>query len=142
MQDFTLSDGIHLPRGTRFSMASAHISNDPAFTTNPEFFDGFRYSNERQSSGQSFPHQFASTDKRNLHFGHGKYGCPGRFFASQEIKMILAHLLLRYEIKFAENCSRPKNMTAFEYIFPDPTGVILFKQRTDSKISTEQANEE
>ena len=30
-------------------------------------------------------------------FGYGEHACPGRFFASNEIKIALAHLLLKYD---------------------------------------------
>ncbi|KAL8761588.1 MAG: hypothetical protein Q9184_002296 [Pyrenodesmia sp. 2 TL-2023] len=121
--------GFHLPRGTRFSMSCAEILHDPSVTPNPQVFDGFRYYKERQRPGESTRHQFATTDVNNLHFGHGKYSCPGRFFAANEIKMILAHMLLMYEFKFPSGQGRPKNMTAHEYIFPDPEGLIMCKER-------------
>ena len=129
LQPLTLSDGFHLPVGTRFSMPCAEILHDPAVTESPEVFDGFRYYKERQKPGEGNRHQFATTDSNNLHFGHGKYACPGRFFASNEIKMILATVLLKYDVCFLDGQGRPKNMTAHEYIFPDPDGVILLKER-------------
>ncbi|KAL8897718.1 MAG: hypothetical protein Q9207_007070 [Kuettlingeria erythrocarpa] len=129
LEPVTLSDGFHLPRGTRFSMSCAEILHDPNVTPNPEKFDGFRYYKERQKPGENTRHQFATTDVNNLHFGHGKYSCPGRFFAANEIKMILAHMLLLYDFRFSPGQSRPKNMTAHEYIFPDPEGLIMCKER-------------
>jgi len=32
-------------------------------------------------------------------FGYGEHACPGRFFASNEIKIALIHLLLKYDWK-------------------------------------------
>lgn len=131
LKPLTLSDGFHLPVGTRFSMPCAEILHDPAVTESPHVFDGLRYYEARQKPGESNRHQFATTDSNNLHFGHGKYACPGRFFASNEIKMILATFLLRFNIRFPDGQSRPRNMTAHEYIFPDPDGVILLSERDD-----------
>jgi hypothetical protein len=45
-------------------------------------------------------YQFTSIGDTSQDFGLGRHACPGRFFASQEIKLILAYLLLNYEIKF------------------------------------------
>lgn len=131
LEPLTLSDGLYLPRGTRFSMPCADVLHDPEVTPNPEVFDGFRYYRARQRPNESTRHQFATTDGNNLHFGHGKYSCPGRFFASNEIKMILAHVLLKYEIKSPAGQGRPKNLTAHEYIFPDPDGLIVCQERKD-----------
>ena len=63
-------------------------------------------------------------------FGHGKFACPGRFFASNESKIILATLLLRYDIKLehGEN-TRPQNMFFADACFPDPAIKVLFKKR-------------
>ncbi|KAL9597715.1 MAG: hypothetical protein Q9219_004972 [cf. Caloplaca sp. 3 TL-2023] len=98
-------------------------------TSEPMKFDGFRYYRERQKPGEEHRHQFATTDGNNLHFGHGKYACPGRFFASNEIKLILATIILKYDMRFPEGQARPLNMSAHEYIFPDPDGIILLKER-------------
>lgn len=112
-------------------MSCAHILHDPDVTSAPEIFDGFRYYEERQKAGESTHHQFATTDPDDLHFGHGKYSCPGRFFASNEIKMILAHILIKYDIAFPPGQGRPRNLVAHEYIFPDPDGVIRCKERAN-----------
>jgi ent-kaurene oxidase len=98
----------------------------------PEVFDPFRW--ERLRLDASKPEninkfQFATTDSATLHFGHGKYACPGRFFASNEIKVILCHLLLRYDFKFAEGQRRPTNWSYEEAFYPDPTVPVLMRQR-------------
>ena len=64
----------------------------------PSTFDPFRYSRLREDKStpeNANKFQFAMTDRNSLHFGHGKYACPGRFFASNEIKILLCHLLRR-----------------------------------------------
>lgn len=63
-----------------------------------------------------------------MHFGHGKYTCPGRFFAFNEMKMVLATMLLRYEVKYPEGASRPANMNIDEYIFVFPELSLLTKR--------------
>lgn len=32
-------------------------------------------------------------------FGYGKHACPGRFFAANEIKVIVINLLRKYDIE-------------------------------------------
>lgn len=38
-----------------------------------------------------------TTSPDHLALGHGEHACPGRFFAAIEIKILLCHLLLKYE---------------------------------------------
>ena len=95
-------------------------------------FDGFRYFKKRQAAGEANKHQYAMTDTNNLHFGHGKYSCPGRFFASNEIKIIMAHLLMAYEFKYPPGQSRPKNLTADENLYPDPSARLMIRKRKEN----------
>ncbi|KAK1499410.1 ent-kaurene oxidase [Colletotrichum cuscutae] len=44
-------------------------------------------------------------------FGFGRHACPGRFFAATEIKMLIARLLLEYDIRMPEGVmERYKNI--------------------------------
>jgi cytochrome P450 len=128
MEPLTLSDGIILPQGVHLVFPVAPISLE-SVSPHPERFDGFRYYRERQKPGQSNLHQFAMTDKTSMHFGHGRYSCPGRFFATHSIKILIANLLLRYDMKFPEGVNRPANVCAHEYVFPDPKTEILIKKK-------------
>ncbi|KAJ6058228.1 uncharacterized protein N7446_007811 [Penicillium canescens] len=129
MQEVTLSDGTALPKGTHISVPAAEVLQGKAFDSS---FDGFRYSRRRQNSGEAHKYQFATTDKNSLHFGHGKYACPGRFFAAYEIKMIISHLLMDYDFRFPPGTSRPKVFSADEVLLPDPSTRVLMHRRTDS----------
>ncbi|TFB00206.1 Ent-kaurene oxidase [Trichoderma ghanense] len=129
LQDAKLSDGTILPKGAHISMPVNSIQNDPEVTPEPEKFDGFRYYNLRQNEGQGHLHQFSTTQDRILNFGHGPNACPGRFFASLEIKIILVRLLMDYEFKFKHGNERPANLRAHEFIFPNPDAEILMRRR-------------
>ncbi|KAL8949001.1 MAG: hypothetical protein Q9222_004857 [Ikaeria aurantiellina] len=142
LQPITFADGLHLPRGTHFSMACGPLLQDQSIVHDPDTFNGFRYSMQRQQTGESSQHQFASTDKNNLNFGHGRYACPGRFFASHEIKILVAEILLRFDIRFPQGKGRAKNLAAFEYGFPDPEGIIEIKRRRNSGKTSSVKGEE
>jgi len=124
-----LSDGTKLSQGAHICMAVNAIQNDPAVTPSPEVFDGLRYYKLRQKTGEGHLHQFATTESNLLNFGHGKYACPGRFFASLEIKTILVRLIMNYDFKLPEGQGRPANMKAHEFIFPNPAGELLVRAR-------------
>lgn len=40
--------------------------------------------------------------------GHGTHACPGRFLAGNELKIALAHLLLKYDWKLDDSDTMPK----------------------------------
>lgn len=66
------------------------------------------------------------TDECFTAWGIGKYACPGRFFAVDLVKMILAHVLVDYEV---ENlCERPDNLW-IEYNVVLPPGATLKVRR-------------
>jgi ent-kaurene oxidase len=54
-----------------------------------------------------------------INFGAGSHACPGRFFASNEIKLIVAELLMNYDMRFAEGQGRPENMVHDFSIIPN-----------------------
>ncbi|KAK2594826.1 hypothetical protein QQS21_007454 [Conoideocrella luteorostrata] len=128
----TLKDGAKIPTGTHLAMASDAISHDPAYLPgggDPEVFDPFRYSRLREEEANKNKFQFATTDDTNLHFGHGLYACPGRFFASNEAKLILSHVLIMCDFKFHEGQTRPKNLSYEEACYPDPAVRVLMRRR-------------
>lgn len=133
LQDARMSDGTLLQKGAHISMAVNSIQNDPDVTPEPEKFDGFRYYKLRQREGEGHLHQFSTTQDRILNFGHGPSSCPGRFFASLEIKIILVRLLMDYEFRFKDGNERPPNLRAHEFIFPNPDAEILMRARPASE---------
>lgn len=128
-----LSDGLVLPPGMHVCCASYDISKDPSVIENQQF-DGLRYYKLRKNSDQSKKLQYAMTDKDHMHFGHGRYACPGRFFASYEIKMILGELIMTYDFRFSEGQTRPVNHNADEFLYPNLETRLLIRKRRTEKI--------
>ena len=69
------------------------------------------------------------TDHNNLAFGYGKFACPGRFYAANEMKMMLALMLICYDIRFPDGCRRPRNFTIDSDMYPDPATRLLIRKR-------------
>ncbi|MCJ1377217.1 hypothetical protein MMC17_000309 [Xylographa soralifera] len=125
---------ITLPASTYIAVAAGPIGL--AIQPSPATFDGLRFHRLRTAPGASpHAHQFVTTGPSSMTFGHGKFACPGRFFASNESKMILATLLLKYELKLV-GTERPKNLVFADANFPDPN----VKQRSRSKILSQKLN--
>ena len=104
-QDLKLSDGTVLPKGSRVMVMSNFA--DPVVYPDPDKFDPTRFMRMREQPGQESSWQFVTTSPQHLLFGHGQHACPGRFFAANEIKIALCHLLLKYDWRFLPGQGRP-----------------------------------
>lgn len=127
----TLSDGTHLPAGTKLLAPQCGISQDERYFANARAFDALRFFRLRQRGGDDANRfQFTSISDTNMNFGAGRHACPGRFFAGNEIKMILAFFLLRFDMKLRDGEARPKAMMLMMSKTPDPNAEILFRRRS------------
>lgn len=115
-------------------MPSDSVARDPDIYANPDQFDGFRFYDKRMSSKtDANRHQFATTGPESLAFGQGKTACPGRFFAAAQIKVVLANILLNYDISFPHGqTTRPKNLYKGGLVGPDRTQRLVFTPRQNS----------
>lgn len=129
-ETITLSDGTEIPKGsTVFSPANA-INFDPELYPNPETFDGLRFYKLRHASPENEKKfQLTSLTGEQMQFGAGRHACPGRSIASHQVKLILTHLLEKYELKLKNGEGRPKTILFQTNQFPNPQGEILFKNR-------------
>ncbi|KAM5451861.1 hypothetical protein MaudCBS49596_003689 [Microsporum audouinii] len=125
----TLSDGTVLPAGSTFGFNSFQINYDPQLWENPEKFDGFRFERLRASEGNEHKYQATSIGLESLSFGLGTHACPGRFFAINEIKILLAHLIMNYDWAFPEGRGRPENITLISALLIDPNSEVLCRRR-------------
>ncbi|KAI2608659.1 ent-kaurene oxidase [Hypoxylon fragiforme] len=149
MKPIDLSDGTHLPAGTSLLAPMAGISVDERYYADPEVFDGLRFHKLRSDGGASGASpgrwQFTSISDTSMNFGLGKHACPGRFFAGCEIKMVLAHLLLNYDIRLppppsspspspssAAAAARPPPNMFMMTKGPSMTAEIMFRRRSSS----------
>ena len=109
LKTFSLSNGQVIPAGAILELPAIGISNDEEFFPDHDKFDALRSYKLRQAKTQLEKGtkqaeavanaQFVSVGPTSLTFGYGRHACPGRFFAVNEIKMIIAVLLTKYDIK-------------------------------------------
>ncbi|KAI1098335.1 cytochrome P450 [Jackrogersella minutella] len=110
----TTPDGVRVPRGNVLCAPSYPVFHDPAVYPEPHAFRPFRFAEmrARADAGESYVRKarqaFATTSPDYAAFGHGRHACPGRFFASSELKLMLAYLVVNYDFDVQEN--RPPNL--------------------------------
>ncbi|KAJ1325976.1 cytochrome P450 monooxygenase 2 [Microdochium nivale] len=85
-----------LPKGAQ-TVVSTHPRFDPEIYEQPHKYIGRRFADMRTNGESKLPVHLVSTGQASLAFGHGAHACPGRFFAANELKVALCHLLIKYD---------------------------------------------
>ena len=145
----TTPSGVHIDQGGKVGAATFAIHHDDNFYPSAKTYQPFRFSEAREllhtidtSSNLSEPSNEAgslnkvleskqlsavTTNDRFLAFGAGKHACPGRFFASAEIKMMLAFILMNYDVEPFEK--RPENKVFGSVVVPPMKSTIRVRRR-------------
>lgn len=132
-------DGIELPKGAYVSFLGRPLQCDPETFEDPFQYDPFRFSRMREQAPRdtkgrsSASHlSFVSTSPEHLPFGHGGHSCPGRFLVDFEVKMIVAYLLMNYDVEFPAEYKgqRPANRWMAEALMPPSGARIRIKRRS------------
>jgi len=130
LRPFTFSNGVTIPPGTLVAFPHSAIHSSGEIYTNPEEFDGLRFSKLRDKEGDvlSTAHRAVTISSEMMAFGFGRHACPGRFFAVNEVKALLAHIIVEYEFKFDEGKGAPPHLC--RGLFRSPRNAdILFRKR-------------
>ncbi|KAK0638152.1 Cytochrome P450 monooxygenase ausG, partial [Lasiodiplodia hormozganensis] len=129
----TLSDGLVLPAGTALMVHATNNLSD-SFWPNARSFDGHRFANLRKQPGEESRHQLVSTSAEHLGFGLGSQACPGRFFAANTMKLMLAHFVTKYDWKFAEE--KPQLRAPFgSSVYVNPMLQVKARRREEEEVS-------
>ncbi|KAI0129663.1 ent-kaurene oxidase [Xylariales sp. AK1849] len=105
----TLSSGLHIQAGVTIEAAHGAVIQNAELYPDPKRFDARRFV-ELRTSDKPDPikyknreqYQFIAVTKENMSFGYGAHACPGRFFAANEIKLIMARILLQYDMRLPD----------------------------------------
>ena len=104
-QDYTFKcSGLKLPKGTLTTAAAAAIATDPGIFENANTFDGHRYRRLREENKKSESSLIMGMSTMDsLGFGLGNQACPGRFLATNTLKLLMAKLLEGWELQLYKN---------------------------------------
>ncbi|TDZ16937.1 Cytochrome P450 monooxygenase gloP [Colletotrichum orbiculare MAFF 240422] len=138
-----VEEGWHLPKGSFLTVNLEGLHHDDELTPQATEYDAFRTSRQREAYDAKPPSErsleeglrlknlgMVTTSDAHLPFGHGRHACPGRFFVAHELKMVVANLLLNYDLKpLAE---RPKPKWIGVTVVPPVEAQIQVKRRKRS----------
>jgi len=132
-----LENGVWVPKGATVGVAQEGIHFDENFYERAWEFDAFRFSRSKEeltSEGSRAKDETAGeTDntvtkkpRRNedlvttsphfLAFSHGLHACPGRFFAANQLKLLIVHFVLNYDVQ--PLATRPPNTALGDVMIP------------------------
>ncbi|EGU79217.1 hypothetical protein FOXB_10248 [Fusarium oxysporum f. sp. conglutinans Fo5176] len=134
-EDITLSSGLTLQKGTRLNVDNRRL-DDPKIYENPEVYNPYRFYDMRSEAGKDHGAQLVSTGSNHMGFGHGQHSCPGRFFAANEIKVALCHILVKYDWKLCPD-TETKPDTRGMIAKSSPVTDILIKRRGSVELDLE-----
>ncbi|CAO3624668.1 unnamed protein product [Mucor hiemalis] len=131
LQDSTLSTGHVIPEGSIVVGALEQVHRDTRFLpVDPdsgevimgdsplEVFDAYRFLDKKMKSTTIGPN--------HLTFGVGAHACPGRYFAANEIKYVLAEMLIRYNVR-TKSGTRAKDNVLFGMTRFPPGEHLIFE---------------
>ncbi|KNZ74120.1 Ent-kaurene oxidase [Termitomyces sp. J132] len=117
----TFSDGTYIPQGTHLGLACTPTHLDASRYTSPTTFDAFRF-------GSGPRYELTTAAPEFLAWGLGRGACPGRFFAGAVMKLVLAHVVLLYDVR-EEDRQVPKTRWVGARGVPDLNRKVLLKKR-------------
>ncbi|EAT79372.2 hypothetical protein SNOG_13045 [Parastagonospora nodorum SN15] len=122
-----------LPKGTQTFVRWETRSSESVYPNPDEFVvDRFLKMRESGENGASSKWQFVSTSPEHLAFGHGRQACPGRFFASNEMKVAMVHILLKYEWKYTGEGRKPEQTISHIPMLPFDQKVAFRRREVEA----------
>ncbi|XXH06065.1 U3 small nucleolar RNA-associated protein [Hypoxylon texense] len=130
---FTLSDGTRLQVNEWACTPVRAIMSDPRTYPAPLEFHGFRFASVEivEKAGAYFqclqakPSKFTDLDSTFHVWGTGRMACPGRYYATAVIKVIMGQIIMNYNLKLA-NDDAPRWFTWRSSILPRSNTMVVF----------------
>ena len=110
LKDFHYSDGTKVAKGAWTCVPARAILHDERYFPDALRFNGFRFVAEtanvpagvRKALQPEGPSKLTDISPHYHSWGIGGVVCPGRFYASVAIKLVLVHLLEHYEVELMD----------------------------------------
>jgi len=135
---------MKIPCGAMIGLDFWTRHHDPEIYPQPDKYDAFRFSRPREEHSVQHPSDKTSEEYLRMKsldctytasdtflvFGMGKYACPGRFFVTMELKLLLAYVIMNYDVELLSK--RPSNHWVGGLILPGRSTNLRVRRRTDS----------
>lgn len=138
---------VHVPQGTMITVPMEPIHYDEQIYPQARTFNPFRFADPtnvsniidsfttkedleaaaKEDATERKAKSTATLDDAFLGFGFGRHACPGRFFALNEMKVFIAHMLLNYDVEHM--AVRPKPLDTVWLKLPLHGGKIRVRRR-------------
>jgi cytochrome P450 len=150
LKDFTFSDGVRIPAGTFICLPLYAMHHDEQIYPDPFTFKPNRFVSSVQNMSEEagrYRQQFVATGTNYLSWGVGRHAwcvlshvfliiistnrffhSPGRWFAATELKTMLAHAVVTYDVKLKDEGSRPPNQWFGTSCIPNRSAEVLFRK--------------
>jgi cytochrome P450 len=125
-----LSDGTVIPKNANLIVSSQRMWDESIYPS-PDKFDPYRFLRLRETPGHETSAQFVSPSPDHMGFGFGKHSCPGRFFAANEIKIALCHILLKYDFRLTEEWRNPRPIASGAGLTAEPRATMEIRRRKE-----------
>ncbi|KAI0581515.1 hypothetical protein TUN199_06639 [Pyrenophora tritici-repentis] len=135
LKPFSLKDGTHVNVGDWFCTPVRAIMTNPVDFPEATTFSGFRFADpelvkslendDAFSVMQKKPTKLTDVDMTYHVWGTGRMACPGRFYASAVMKVILGQVILNYDCELVDPTAR-RLFTWRSTILPKPSAKVVF----------------
>ncbi|KAI0533935.1 cytochrome P450 [Xylaria digitata] len=95
----TLPDGTHVPQGTWLGIPVEAIHRDETIYPDGRGFDALRFARMRVEGQYNKSLDASEPSDTYMFFSYGRSACPGRWFATRVMKLLIAYVTLHYDIK-------------------------------------------
>ncbi|EME79716.1 uncharacterized protein MYCFIDRAFT_204915 [Pseudocercospora fijiensis CIRAD86] len=126
-----LSNGLKISQGARTAISS-HKMWSASIYADPETFNAYRFLDPTMGHRR----HLVATSPEHLGFAHGKHACPGRFFAANEVKIAMVHLVLKFDFKL-EDAGMARWVEYGTAMIANPKAKMWVKRRRDGGIDLE-----
>ncbi|KAI5857355.1 cytochrome P450 [Durotheca rogersii] len=137
LQDYVLKDGSALKKNDWVCIPQRAMMCDAQRYSNPHHFDGFRFARANEALRQGAtttevpdksPSSLTATGVEWPIWGMGNTACPGRFYASLVLKLLVVQILDEWECKMPDTTS-PRTMFWRSSMVPLESTVVMFRKR-------------
>ena len=128
-----LPSGIHIPYGHNICVSGYSMHRDEDIYPGSQEFRYDRFltpladAKGTQQQARTLSRAATTTEVEYAVWGHGKHACPGRFFAVQLVKTVVAYMVENYELKPWNE--RPANVWIGDTPIPPRSLMIGIRRR-------------